>query len=228
MATVGELIKTAREAIRPKMSQDDLARLIGVSRASVSAWETNKDVPRHTKHNLLSKILGLPLEAFSPPTAARVNGTEPDSVPRHSILVLEWSDLVLIEKSGKHVPAPAGRQRIGLDATDDPQLAVDDCFAVRITDNSMEPAFRIGDRVVLNRRLEPLDGDAVLARLADGTHLFRYYEPRGERAFDLIPENADNGFKTETVNAASPGEVIGVMVVHERRGRLAGNPRKNR
>jgi DNA-binding XRE family transcriptional regulator len=79
MATVGELIKTAREAIRPKMSQDDLARLIGVSRASVSAWETNKDVPRHTKHNLLSKILGLPLEAFSPPTAARVNGTEPDS-----------------------------------------------------------------------------------------------------------------------------------------------------
>jgi transcriptional regulator with XRE-family HTH domain len=220
MKTVGELIRDARK--KKGLSQDQLGAMVGLTRATVSGWERNKNPPLHKRHQQLSNILGLDIRAFSPPTAPHVN-TEPDSVVRSTVIILEWSDLGLVPKSAEApIRAPAARRRMGVDIGD-PQLAPEDCFAARLTDNSMEPTFHAGERLVFNRRMAATahDGDSVLVRMANGDHIFRHYKSRGKKAFDLVAENAEH-FQTITINAKSHGEVIGVMVVHERKPRRNG------
>jgi SOS-response transcriptional repressor LexA len=93
----------------------------------------------------------------------------------------------------------------------------------RILDASMAPEFLPGDSVHVNPRLVPQRGDVVVARLANGSHLFGRYTARRGKAFDLIPE--DKRRPVERINARSPGEVLGVAFMHTRKMRIDGEPR---
>lgn len=56
---IGTMIRRARE--RKRMSQEDLARLLGVSRSAVNAWERDRAYPRNSI-GALEEILGISLD----------------------------------------------------------------------------------------------------------------------------------------------------------------------
>ena len=58
--TFGEKIKAQRKKLH--MTQDDLARSAGVSRRTVTSWETDQTLPRTRKvYDTLSRILQVPV-----------------------------------------------------------------------------------------------------------------------------------------------------------------------
>ena len=62
---IGTKIRRARE--RKRMSQDELAAAVGVSRSAVNAWENDRAYPRNSV-GALEDILGIDL--YSPPAPA--------------------------------------------------------------------------------------------------------------------------------------------------------------
>jgi transcriptional regulator with XRE-family HTH domain len=75
--TFGEKVKKARK--EKKMSQDELAKTVSVSRRTITSWETDTALPRtRAVYETLAKVLGVPLnyllsddEAFIVDTAAQ-------------------------------------------------------------------------------------------------------------------------------------------------------------
>lgn len=58
--TFGEKVKTERKKFR--MAQDDLAEAMGVSRRTVTSWETDKTFPRTKQvYQKLAEVLHVPL-----------------------------------------------------------------------------------------------------------------------------------------------------------------------
>lgn len=73
MKMIGDRIKTAREALG--MSQEELGQAVGVTRVTVSRWETNAIRPRG-KLPKLAKALKKPVEWFQPQEVQQSNGVE--------------------------------------------------------------------------------------------------------------------------------------------------------
>lgn len=63
MMSYGTRIKTAREAAR--LTQEDLAEQLDVSRQAVSKWEADKSRPAAGKLELLSQVLDIPIEDWA-------------------------------------------------------------------------------------------------------------------------------------------------------------------
>lgn len=58
--SLGKRIKAARERLRPKPTQADVAAKFGVTDKAVSAWERNDTVPDLDKIAKLAKVLKVP------------------------------------------------------------------------------------------------------------------------------------------------------------------------
>lgn len=58
--TIGKLISARRKVLR--MTQYDLAVLIGVSKSAVAKWETDRGVPDRVNLQRLSEVINVPLE----------------------------------------------------------------------------------------------------------------------------------------------------------------------
>lgn len=83
--TFGSIFSTAR--IAAGYTLDEVAGRIGVSRLTVYRWERGEHEPAWSGALAAIEELGLPLEAFIPPTmihsaAIRLNGGGSPSVPR--------------------------------------------------------------------------------------------------------------------------------------------------
>ena len=63
--TCGERIRQERE--KRRMSQEDLAERMEVSRQAVSKWESDRSRPTKEKLEKLSALFGLPTESWEPP-----------------------------------------------------------------------------------------------------------------------------------------------------------------
>lgn len=58
--TLGKRIKAARERLRPKVTQPDVAAHFGVSYQAVSQWERDEDIPQVGKIADLAELLKVP------------------------------------------------------------------------------------------------------------------------------------------------------------------------
>lgn len=55
--TLGNRIKRARERLKPKPTQQDIADAFGISDKAVSQWERDETVPEHAKLAKLAELL---------------------------------------------------------------------------------------------------------------------------------------------------------------------------
>lgn len=58
--TLGKRIKTARERLRPKMTQADVGEHFGISDKAVSGWERGDSMPELDKIAKLARLLKVP------------------------------------------------------------------------------------------------------------------------------------------------------------------------
>jgi SOS-response transcriptional repressor LexA len=95
---------------------------------------------------------------------------------------------------------------------------------IKIVDDSMSPAFLLGDVVLIHPDRKPRTGDYVAAKLLCGTLTFRRYKAGRGDAFTLVPENKNHALIP--VWAKEHCEVLGVATSHYRKMPLPSSRRR--
>ena len=204
--TIGERIREAREA--RKMSQADLARHMGLSRASISQWESGATAPTRKNYPDLAKLFGWSptMGGPHPPVSAATSHQNARFVKSY-----DWGSIFGIQQGS--VPA-VGEVQVRIDLPED-------TFHTHVPDDAMKPVyegvggFASGDEILASPSLQPKRGSIVIALLdRDEAPILRQYIPRGN-AVDLIATNDE--FPAVSINTVSPGRIFGVVVEHRKR-----------
>jgi len=232
--TLGQRIKKARQIAG--LSQQALAQAIGqfgdgrsVSRTAVVQWESD-NIKGIEAANLLkaAKALNVTPEwlqfgiGHMRPIPASLQGLLPIESSARSVPVLH--DAVVSSNRDSMDFANETNSNIGIDR----QLAgVTGChlFALEIQEDSMSPEFKVGDLVIIDPEITPRPGEIVVARLFDQESIIlRKYrsltkDVAGNETYELVPFNKD--WPKITVNAENPAQIIGTLVEHRCKRRIA-------
>jgi len=166
-------LKTAR--IRLGLTQQGLAGLTGFSLSSIGNWESGQNAPSPNKLGALARKLGVSIDhllghdeaALESPRAERQIKTEIRQVP-----IVAWAkagDLVAytdLEPSWHEFTATTCRD--------------EDCFAVTIEGDSMEPKYSTGDIAILMPNVEPRNGCLVVCKLKNEGVFFKLFHQSSE------------------------------------------------
>ena len=150
-STIGEVIRKLRE--EAGISQARLARLLGVTHASVAQWESGRNHPRHKHIEKMAAIFGVPPAVFFA-----------DGDFREYARVGERGDLFLPVVSYVHA---------GLGIQKEPEellmVTLEEArkahFVMKVKGKSMEPTLLEGDYIGVRRQEVATTGDIVVAQV---------------------------------------------------------------
>lgn len=211
MHDLGALIRDRRAA--SGLSQEELARRVGVTRQAVSHWENGRNLPRPDELRALATALQTPLAILA--GIQQIEPVQQISAPPSGPVATVFEPLVTWTVGGYTMTS--SDQSISL-PVDVPQSVI----AVRVGDNSMMPDLHAGDVVILAPTETPADDDIVMIARRNETPsqaVFRYYRSRPDKStFDLLPLAATA--PAETVGPGSNVQILGVVIEVRHRPRL--------
>ncbi|MFH7524186.1 LexA family protein [Aeromonas sp. A5] len=222
METINDRIAARRRA--QKMSQDELARRIGITRVSISKWESGLNQPKGRYLNDLAAALGVTVEWL-----LTGEGSAPESSGEPRIPGYHNVEPAVIYQ-GKRIPilsyVQAGNwremceQATAFDGNIEYVSAGGEIgpygFGLWLRGDSMVPLFKEGDLIIVDPDESPQPGDYVVAKNGSDEATFKKYRPRGidengQEVFELVPLNDDY----PTMHSDRQHiQIIGVMVEH--------------
>lgn len=162
----GEIIRAARIAHKPRLSQKKLGGLIGVSQVTIKKIESGETVK--SKHlAMIAQVLELDLAKLDLALARSVNHPRIRKVPDATspLVTIPGSELTGADDLPVHASAQGGRGALvvstdPVDWTTRPaSLArVKDAYGVIVSENSMAPEYEPGDIALVNPHLPPKVG----------------------------------------------------------------------
>lgn len=211
------MIKSRRKAL--KMTQDELALLVGVSRVSISQWERGDTSPKGPNFLKLAKTLGVAPESLllgendEVGSSRGFNNVEPAVIPQGSrVPILSYVQAGHWRGMCEQATSFDGNVEYVAASVD-----IGPCgFGLWLRGNSMTPFFNEGDLVIVDPDEQPRPGDYVVAKNGGEEATFKKYRPRGidengQEVFELVPLNDDY----PTMHSDRQHiEIIGVMVEH--------------
>jgi transcriptional regulator with XRE-family HTH domain len=210
-------LATTIAALRRKagLSQDELAKRVGVRRQSVQQWETGTTGPSRRIVPALANVLGVPISVLDPILGVSASATE----------VQQGSRLIPIETLS-HVAFKGGGSMDARIFTGFASVGVEpiEARAVMVEDDSMTPDYLPGDVLILDAAANVQDGDDIVISLPGQPSLLRRYKSRGrnrqgDEVFDLVTPNAES--VTITLTTRSAYQIVGVVVELQRKKRRA-------
>lgn len=222
METINDRISARRRA--RKISQDELAKRIGITRVSISKWESGLNQPKGRYLNDLAAALGVTVdwlltgegEATERPSPEAIPGyhnVEPAVIPQgNRIPILSYVQAGNWREICEQATTFDGNVEYVMASVD-----IGPCgFGLWIRGHSMTPMFNEGDLVIIDPDEQPRPGDYVVAKNGSEEATFKKYRPRGidengQEVFELVPLNDD--FPTMHSDRQHI-EIIGVMVEH--------------
>lgn len=205
MSALGSRIRQVLE--EKGLSQAQLARLVGVKQQTIS-YICGTDSPATTSRyaTKIAQALGV-----NPSWLQSGEGDQHDPVVRIEMNGIEMSVRQVPILGGKEALAFAEGKEVKQDRTlmTDAEISTRS-FAMEIEGESMAPAFKSGDRVVIDTKVMPEPGDYVAAH-AQGLLTFRKYRARGADLFELVPLNEDwPVLRSDSCDI----KILGVMAEH--------------
>ncbi len=183
-----------RKALR--LTQQELATLLGIHRTYLVLIEKGKKIP--------SPRLQRFIDEFTFKAEKESENRNPLSISK-AFPGLSMAAPHPGEYGARRVPivswAAAGTAKDYQDLANQIDESVEtgckdaNAFAVFIEGDSMEGKFYAGDRIVFAPNLEPRNGDAVLAKMADGRVFFKWFHRTG-------PEGKRIRLSSENINYA--------------------------
>lgn len=214
---IANIIKTAR--LRRKLTQLELAQLVGVTKGAVSQWEKGTSTPSRKVEAALARALGITSSELE---AALSSGLSLlDSVPQgREIPFLRWEQLIHINMprrdTGKVNNAYTDSYSGSVVVVEGDTPA--DAIAASVEDESMEPEYHAGDIIIFSASVVPRKDDAVVAAVGDG-HVLRHYSPRGKnKAGDDVYDLLSVSPEFPTISSGS-ARLLGVVIEHRRKRR---------
>lgn len=196
------------------LTQEELAKKVGVSRVSVSQWERGDTSPKGDNFFSLSKALACSAEwLIDGKGDPDFNNVVPASVVGHNIPVLSYVQAGNWCESQAYSGADGDIEYVNADVDDDSRA-----FAVWVQGSSMTPEFNEGDLIIIDPDVVPLPGDFVVAKNGGEECTFKKYRPRGHKEdgseiFELVPLNEDYPTLRSEI---SPIHIIGTMIEHRK------------
>lgn len=201
---IGKNIKRLRKL--RGLSQEELAKELGVSRAAVTQWETGWSSPRMGMIEKLSSFFDVskaelidgPVDPL--PSGARpIRGTSA-MVPLRALGVTHAGERMDEDEAAYDVEFPASV------AARHPNA-----FALRVEGDCMDRRYPEGCHIMVDPDVEPSNGSAVVAEFEDGRSVLRNYL-RGTSTLMLTADShADHDDIVVTADDA-PVRTLGVVV----------------
>lgn len=215
------------------MDKKEIADLVGVSKQSVTGWESTGRISK-SNLNRLADLLKVDIKWLLSDEAPTDFDDSHGKVAAVSEQKYEFSNVTPVALGKRPIPVISAVQAGALKEMVDPYPVgagyaveyVDDdfsrwAFALTIDGESMLPDFRPGDRVLIEPELAPNPGDYIICKNGKDEATFKKYRLRGitdagNELFDAVPLNPDY----QTLHSDTDRlQVIGVMVEHRRRAR---------
>lgn len=223
METLGSRLKSLRK--EKKLTQQQLADTVGVSKTSVIYWEKDENTPKHESLVLLSKALttspewlltGKGDEQAPKKIDLRESNVTFVNTPLVQVPLLDYVQAGLFHEVGYDGINPLGASWTTYES------ARPDCvFSLKVEGLSMAPEFMPGDEIIVDGSLEAKPGSLVIAQEVQhgiARTTFKKYRIIGVNEFgvdiiELVPLNTDfptlNSLQIEI-------SIIGVVVRHNR------------
>jgi SOS-response transcriptional repressor LexA len=175
---LSERLITART--RLGLTQQGLAALTGFSLSAIGNWESEQNIPSPSKLGVLATKLGVSIDyllGHGGAAGGRVPGTDIRQVP-----IVSWAqagDLVAyadMDAAWHEFTATTCRD--------------ENCFAVTVSGDSMEPKYSAGDIAIVMPNVEPRNGCLVVSKLKNEGVFFKLFHQSGDnRKFRLSSYN---------------------------------------
>jgi phage repressor protein C with HTH and peptisase S24 domain len=189
-------IKMIRE--RRGWSQEDLARLIGVSPSAVGNWESKANKPSNRTLGKIAEKLEVSIPYLLGETEENSGMVMNETIGKYQSNpnLRESKEGILMRKVPVISWAHAGESANYYDVEHFLQEEVpSDCpdplaYSLIVEGDSMEPAYKAGDRLVVSPSEEPMNGDVVVARVEEsGEVFFKLYHLNGKNLVRLSSYN---------------------------------------
>ncbi len=206
------------------MSQDELAKRIGITRVSISKWESGLNQPKGRYLNDLAEALGVTVDWLLTGSGDTPALAEEQPIPGyHNVepaVMLPGKRIPILS----YVQAGNWREMCEQATTFDGNVEyvtasvdIGSCgFGLWLRGDSMLPQFKEGDLIIVDPDEAPQPGDYVVAKNGSNEATFKKYRPRGidengQEVFELVPLNDDY----PTMHSDRQHiQIIGVMVEH--------------
>lgn len=171
---------------RMGLTQHGLAELTGFSLSAIGNWESCQNVPTPAKLGMLAQKLGVTIDYLlghedEAPASLPETNRRPQSEIRE-VPIVSWAqagDLVAytdLDASWHEYTATTCRD--------------EDCFAVTIAGDSMEPKYSSGDIAILMPNVEPRNGCLVVCKLKNEGVFFKlFHQSSNNKIFRLSSYN---------------------------------------
>lgn len=190
MATYGEKLKEARKS--KNLSQDMLAKLIGVSRVAITNYERNTNTPTFDNMKKLSNILGKDLTS--------------EEKPVKMIPITANASCGAVEINSL--------QDFSRRAYYNGEYWKESLYCVIANGESMSPEIDNGDEVIIDPDVKPITGDMVLYRLDDEYAIKVLVVDEDAHIMQFVPYNPNEEFKTRTVRLDDE-DTMNSLIVHK-------------
>lgn len=204
MSTLGSRIRELR--LERKMTGDELGKVLGISKSTISLYEHNKSTPDDAIKKKICSYFDVSFDWLMGITTSRTT--------------------IIPKRTGKGVPIPVlGRVVAGipLEAVEEildyeeiaPELAATgDFFALKIRGHSMEPRMLEGD-VVIVRRQDDVDSGDIAIVLVNGNEATVKRVKKQEDGITLIATNTsvyEPHFYSNKEIQSLPVQILGKVV----------------
>jgi repressor LexA len=178
---------------KQKISQNDLAERMCVSRTTISTWETGGSLPAYETLSFLSEILGEPISLIVQPITEwdnekmeeynllsddeKISYLEQNGVPPHLAVFynLQKNKTETLKKSKIPVlgyvrggnPETAYEEVIGYEEITEDMMHSGEYFGLIVKGDSMEPRFTEGDTVIVRKQHSADSGNIVVALIGE-------------------------------------------------------------
>lgn len=196
-----------------KLTQNTVAKTVGVSRAAVTQWENGLTKPKGEYIHALAKLYGCTTGYILHGEDSEIGNVTPASVGQVQIPIISYVQAGCWTESVECRDLDGSIKYITTDLDVGSRT-----FAAEIQGDSMQPEFVEGDVVLIDPDEPYRPGDFVMAKNGDHEATFKKYKSRGNTSdghelFDLVPLN--DSYPTLHSDICQI-KIIGTMIEHRR------------